>query len=73
MDGRQVGTELNGTVQNGTERNRRGCDGLRLGAGLCRVGPYGIERYQMGENSTGRGDRRGGGLEWLPHFCRIGK
>ena len=54
MDGRRDETELNGTVGDGTGRNRIVCPGLEQG-GKRRygVGPNGIEQNWMGEGGTG--------------------
>ena len=72
MDGRWDETELNGTVGDGTGRNRIRCAGLGQG-GKRRygMGPNGIERHWMGEDGTGR-DVTGGGV-WLPFFFRTDK
>ena len=68
MDGMRDETELNGTMGDGTGRNKIGCAGLGQGGKRrYRMGPNGIERNWMGEDGTGR-DVTGVGENGFPYF-----
>ena len=61
IDGKRDETELNGTVGDGTGRNKIGCAGLGQGEKRrYRMGPNGIERNWMGEDGMGQNATREG-------------